>query len=63
MRNPRFFCEYKYNGNNFLLAGTSSAHLDAEFTVTDDAVDKIFDKVADQNSTINLKGLMNEKEG
>lgn len=38
MRNPRFFCEYTYNGNNFLLAGTTSAHLDAEFTVTDDAV-------------------------
>lgn len=32
-------------------------------TVTEDAVDKIFDKVADQNSTINLKGLINEKEG
>ncbi|MBR3869812.1 MAG: alpha-galactosidase [Clostridia bacterium] len=38
MKNPRFFCEYKYNGNDFLLAGTSSAHLDAEFSVTDDAV-------------------------
>ena len=29
---------------------------------TADAVDKIFDKVADNNSTINLKGLMKDEE-
>ena len=38
MNNPRFFCEYKYNGMDLMLAGNSSEHLDADFTVTEDAI-------------------------
>lgn len=38
MNNPRFFCEYKYNGKDLLLAGTSSEYLDADYSVTEDAI-------------------------
>lgn len=38
MNNPIFKCEYKYNGKNILLEGTTSEYLDAEFSVSEDAV-------------------------
>ena len=38
MNNPRFFCQYKYNGTDMMLAGKSSEHLDADYTVTEDGI-------------------------
>lgn len=38
MNNPLFKCEYKYNGEKMLLEGITSAHLDADISVTEDAI-------------------------
>ncbi len=38
MNNPIFKCEYRYNGQTILLEGKTSAYLDADYSVTEDAV-------------------------
>ena len=38
MVNAIFRCEYSYNGEKILHTGTSSAYLEADYTVTEDAV-------------------------
>ncbi len=38
MNNPIFKCEYRYNGQTILLEGKTSEYLDADYSVTEDAV-------------------------
>lgn len=38
MNNPIFFCEYKYNDTDMILAGNSSEYLDADYSVTEDGI-------------------------
>ena len=38
MNNPIFKCEYRYNGQTILLEGKTSEFLDADYSVTDDAI-------------------------
>ena len=38
MKNPRFICRYRFDGNDIVHEGADSAYLTADFTVTDDSV-------------------------
>lgn len=38
MKNPRFICHYRFNGNDIVHEGADSAYLTADYSVTDDSV-------------------------
>ncbi len=38
MKNPIFRCEYRYNGQTMFLEGSTSEYLDADYSITADAV-------------------------